>query len=137
MRIEPYLFFDGNCAQAFAYYQQHLGATGVEILPFRGSPAENDIPPEFLDATMHACMKIDGQTIYGSDGMPGEPAERMQGAFLTISVDSDADARRVFEVLAVDGTVIQPLQATFYATSFGMLTDQFGINWMIMREAPQ
>jgi PhnB protein len=134
MKIEPYLFFGGTCAQAFAYYQQHLGATDLMVFPFRGSPAEKDIPAEYLDSTMHASLKLDGQTIMGSDGMPGEPPERMQGAFLSISVDSDAEAKRVFDALSAGGHVIQPLQVTFYASSFAMLTDQFGINWMVMCE---
>lgn len=136
MRIEPYLFFGGKCAEAFAYYQKHLGATDVMVFPFRGSPAEKDIPAQFLDSTMHASMKVDGQTIYGSDGMPGEASEPM-GAYLTISVDSDTEAKRVFDALAPGGKVTQALQPTFYASSFGMLTDQFGINWMVMCETPQ
>jgi PhnB protein len=137
MRIEPYLFFGGKTAQAFAYYKEHLGATDVDILPFRGSPAEKDIPAEYLDSTMHASLKIGGQTIMGSDGMPGEAPERMQGAYLSISVDSDAEAKRVFDALAKGGNVTMPLQQTFYASSFAMLTDQFGVNWMVMCETPQ
>ncbi len=96
-----------------------------------------DMPAEFLDYTMHASLKLDGQTIMASDGMPGEPPERMQAAYLSISVDTDAEAKRIFDALSAGGQVTQPLQQTFWASSFAMLTDQFGVNWMVMCETPQ
>ena len=134
MKVEPYVMFGGQCAQAFAYYQQHLGATDPMIMPFRGSPAEAQAPAEWLDKAMHASIKFDGQTVMGSDGMAGQPPTSMEGCSLTIAVDTDAEAERIFKALADGGTVTMQMEQTFFASRFGAVTDQFGVAWMVICE---
>ncbi len=134
MKVEPYVSFGGKCAQAFAYYQQHLGATNPMIMPFRGSPAEAQAPADWLDKAMHASIKFDGQTIMGSDGMPGEPATPMRGCSLTIAVDTDAEAERIFKALSDGGNVTMEMGQTFFASRFGSVTDRFGVSWMVICE---
>jgi PhnB protein len=137
MKIEPYIFFGGRCAEAMAFYQKHLGGAELCVMTYRGSPAEEGTPPDWLDKAMHASIKVGNQLIMGSDGMPGDKPEPVRSLSLTISVDSDEEARRLFDALSQGGQVTQELQQTFFASSFGMLTDQFGVAWMIIHETPQ
>lgn len=134
MIVEPYVTFGGKCAQAFAYYQKHLGATDPMIMPFRGSPAEAGAPPDWLDKAMHATIKFNGNTVMGSDGMPGQPPERMQGCSLCIAVDTDAEAERIFKALSDGGNITMPMAQTFFASRYGSVTDQFGVSWMVICE---
>ena len=134
MIVEPYVMFGGKCAQAFAYYQEHLGATDPMIMPFRGTPAEAGAPPDWLDKAMHASIKFGSHTVMGSDGMPGQPPTPMQGCSLTISIDSDAEAERIFKALSDGGKVTMPMEQTFFASRFGSVTDRFGVSWMVIHE---
>jgi PhnB protein len=136
MNVYPYVQFGGRCAEAFAYYAQHLGATDSATMPYRGSPAEEMAPPEWRDKVMHGSIKIGNATLMGSDrATKGAPDSRMQGCSLTLAVDTPDDAERVFAALAEDGQVTMPLAPSFFAQRFGMLTDQFGVNWMVISQA--
>jgi PhnB protein len=136
MKINPYIQFGGRCAEAFAFYQQQLGATQVQLWPFRGSPAEQMAPPEWRDKVMHASLTIEGNTLMGSDGMPGQPYEGMKGCSLALHVDTEAEAERYFGALSQGGKVTMALEPSFFARKFGMVTDQFGVAWMVVCEAP-
>ncbi|WP_332877575.1 VOC family protein [Massilia sp. S19_KUP03_FR1] len=85
---------------------------------------------------MHVAMAIGDSVLMGSDGMPGQPLTGMQACSLALSVDSNAQAERIFAALAQDGTVEMPLAPSFFAERFGMVVDQFGASWMVIREAP-
>ncbi len=137
MKLEPYIQFGGNCAQAFAYYQQHLGARDLMIMTFRGSPGEPGTSPDWLDKAMHASVHIDGQRLMGTDGMPGQPHTGMQGCSLTLSADTEVEAERIFEALSDKGKVTLPMETTFFARRFGMVTDQFGVAWMVLCQTPR
>jgi PhnB protein len=137
MKIHPYIQFGGKCAEAFSFYKEHLGATNIELLPWRGSPAEQMAPPDWLDKILHASLTIDGNILMGTDGMPGQPFEGMKGCALSLMVNSEPDAERVFTALSQGGTVTMPLESTFFARKFGMLTDQFGVAWMVVCEEPR
>lgn len=136
MKMNPYLQFGGKCAQAFDYYRQHLGATEVMLMPFRGTPAAQACPPEWHDKVMHGSLTIGGQTLMGSDGMYGQPVEAMKGCALTLAVDTEDEAERIFGALADGGHVTMPMEATFFARKFGTATDQFGVAWMVICEMP-
>lgn len=136
MKINPYMQFGGKCAQAFEYYRQHLGAKDITMMPFRGSPAEQHAPPEWLDKIMHGALTVDGQVLMGSDGMAGQPFEGMHGCSLALNVDTPEQAERLFGALADGGNITAPMEPTFFALKFGMLTDRFGVAWMVICEKP-
>jgi PhnB protein len=135
MKVYPYIQFSGRCAEAFAFYQQHLGATDIVTMPYRGSPAEEMAPPEWRDKIMHGSLRIGDSILMGSDGPANAPSTGMQGCSLTISVDTAEAAERTFAALAQEGTVRMALAPSFFAQRFGMLTDRFGVNWMVICEA--
>jgi PhnB protein len=135
MNVYPYIQFGGRCAEAFAYYQQHLGATDPVTMPYRGSPAEEMAPPEWRDKVMHGSLRIGNATLMGSDAPANGPSSGMQGCSLTLGVDTPEAAERSFGALAQGGKVTMPLAPSFFAQRFGMLTDQFGVNWMVICEA--
>lgn len=136
MKIEPYLMFDGNCAEAFAYYTEHLGGNVVFSMKFNEAPpGENCGPPELGDKIMHACIVIDGNTLMGSDAMSEQcPYEKPRGISLTLNPSTIAEAERLFAALSDGGEVQMPLAQTFWALRFGTCTDRFGIPWMVNLE---
>jgi PhnB protein len=138
VRIDPYLFFDGQCEAAFRFYQQCLGGSLEAMLKFADAPQGGDgapeggaVPAQFADRIMHACLVRDGQTLMGSDTLPSFPYEGIKGCSVSLNVDSIAEAERIFAALSDQGTVQMPLGTTFWAASFGMCTDRFGVPWMI------
>lgn len=130
--ISPYLFFGGHCADAIDFYQKTLGATVGMVMKHRDNPepsAECPLPPGYDDKIMHAEITIRGTMLMLSDGC-GEPSA-FTGFSLTLQADAD-EIDGLFNALAKDGTVTMPLQRTFWTPKFGMLTDKFGIQWMLM-----
>jgi len=129
-----YLTFDGNCAEAFRFYERVLGGKLVALLSARGSPMEPHIPKEALDQIMHARLELDGQFIMGSDALGRY--EKPQGFSSHLGIADPKQADRVFAALAEGGTVTMPIQETFWALRFGMLVDRFGVPWMVNCERP-
>jgi PhnB protein len=130
MKINAYLNFDGQCAEAFRFYERVLGGT-IEIMQTHGdSPMRDQTPPEWHDRIMHVRLVVDDQVLMGSD-FPPQYATKAQGFAVSLHVDDPADAERVFDALAEGGSVGMPLQQTFWAARFGMLTDRFGTPWMV------
>lgn len=137
MPIQPYLFFEGRCEEAIAFYGRALGARVQMLMRNREAPEPPPpgmLPPGSEDKIMHASLAIGDGVVMVSDGMAsGEPRF---GGFSLSHVVADADtARRVFDALADGGRVAMPLGRTFFAPLFGMVTDRFGVSWMIMVEA--
>lgn len=141
MDIQPYLNFDGRCEEAIAFYRQALGAEVVMLAHFGDAPADagdaescaGNTPP--ADKVMHACLQIGKAQILASDCYSAGNPE-FKGISLSLAADDDAAAKRLFEALADGGTVQQPLTATFFASSFGVVTDRFGVSWMIVVAIP-
>lgn len=134
MYVEPYLFFDGRCEEALAFYREAVGAETTFLLRFKDSPEpdqEGCVGPGMEEKVMHAAFKVGDSLIMASDGRcEGKPA--FQGFALTISVRDEAEADRVFDRLAAGGQVQMPLAKTFFSPRFGMLTDRFGVMWMVI-----
>ena len=133
MYIQPYLFFDGRCQEALDYYVSALGAKVEMAMKFKDSPEQPDQKMAQVsgDNIMHASFRIGDSVIMASDGFgKGKPV--FQGVSLSLAVNSVADADRYFSALAKGGTIQQPLTKTFFAPSFGMVTDKFGVPWMVM-----
>lgn len=136
MRLNPYLSFDGNCAEAFAFYEKSLRGNIAFTMRWGESPMADQAPPDFRDKIMHMRMAVAGFTLMGSDAPPGRYT-RPAGMMVSVSVDDPAEADRMFAALAEGGQVSMPIQETFWAQRFGMLTDRFGIPWMVNCEKPQ
>jgi PhnB protein len=135
MQLNPYLLFNGNCEEAFNFYAKCLGGKIVAIARYEGSPMGQSVPPEWSKKVMHARLTFGNAVLMGSDPPPGHQ-DAMKGFQVNINVSDPAEAERVFHALAENGTVRMPIQKTFWAIRFGMLTDQFGTPWMVNCEQP-
>ena len=141
MQVQPYLFFDGRCEEALDFYRTALGAEVTMLMRFKESPGpaspEMCAPtPGTEDKVMHSSFRIGETTLMASDGrVTGHP--EFKGFSLSISAQDDAEAQRLFTALADGGQVQMPLGKTFYASSFGMVADRFGVSWMIIKELEQ
>jgi PhnB protein len=133
MKLNTYLNFHGNCAEAFRFYEKHLGGKVGMVMTFDQAPQEVKIDPEWKKKVLHARMSLGGTDLMGADIPNQQP---MRSVYLTLGVDSDAEAERVWGVLAEGGEIFMPMQETFFATRFGQLRDQFGTSWMIICEKP-
>jgi len=133
MKMNTYVNFAGNCADAFRFYEKHLGGTIGMMMTHGQAPDQSRVNPEWKNAVLHARVSIGGTELMGADIPSAEP---MRSAYLSLGVDSDAEAERIFSALSDGGSVFMPMQETFFATRFGQLRDRFGINWMIIHERP-
>ena len=130
MQLTPYLIFNGDCAEAFKFYEQTLGGKVQSMSKFAGSPAAEHAPPDWGDKVLHASMVIRDQHLMGSDAPPGH-YEKPQGVSVSISLNDPAKGEQIFNALAQGGKTTMPFQKTFWASGFGMCTDRFGIPWMV------
>ncbi len=134
MKVEPYLNFNGRCEEAIEFYKSAIGATVQMLMRFKESPElppSGQFAPEVLDKVMHASLTIGDSRIMVSDGR-NEGATSFSGITLSITASTDAEVKQMFEALSVGGHVTMPLSKTFYSSSFGMLTDRFGVSWMVL-----
>ena len=133
MKMNTYVNFAGTCAEAFRYYEKHLGAKPGMMMTHAQLPEPSRLGPEWKDKVLHARIEIGGTELAAADVPSAEP---MRSAYLTLAVDSDQEAERIFAALADGGRVLMPMEETFFASRFGQVRDRFGINWMILRERP-
>lgn len=130
MKLNPYLNFDGNCEEAFQLYAKVLGGKIGAMVTFAEAPAEARAKPEWRDKIMHARMSFGDNVLMASDAPP-EHYQPMQGLFVSLNVDTPEEAERIWQAFAEGARINMPLQPTFWAQRFGMLTDRFGTPWMI------
>lgn len=134
MTLDVYLNFpDGRCEEALKFYAEILGGDIVSMQRFGEGPME--VPEGAQNHVMHAEFKAGEVFFLASDTMPGQPIVRGNNMSLTISMDNEAEQKKAFDALAEGGTVTMPLEKTFWGAYFGMLTDKFGINWMLSSAA--
>jgi PhnB protein len=144
MQFTPYLNFDGNGAEAMAFYADLFGGQIVHQSTFGEMPPMDGMPPlpeAAKNRLMHAHLQVGSQALMASDTLPEMPGQshdgcaggyqKPQGLWVSIGVDSTTEGRRVFDALAEGGQVAMPFQATFWAAGFGMVTDRFGTPWMV------
>lgn len=135
MQMAPYLCFAGQCEEAFNFYKDCFSGSIPEIHRFGGSPMADQVPAEFHQHVMHVTLIMgNGQVLMGSDAMPGQPFDGMKGITLALNPESLEEAERLFNTLAEGGSVQMPLDKTFWAERFGMMTDRFGTPWMVNYE---
>ncbi|MDM8349760.1 VOC family protein [Pseudomonas sp. sp1636] len=130
MKIHAYLMFDGQCEAAFSFYAKCLGGT-LEMMRYAESPDAGEIPTQFQQRIMHACLTVGDQLLMASDRPPQSPHEGIKGCSISLQVDNLPEAERLYAALAEGGSVQMELQQTFWATRFAMLSDRFGVSWMI------
>lgn len=131
--IRPYLFFGGRCDEALKFYQHAVGAEVLFQMRYNESPVPQPtetLPPDFGDKIMHASVRIGNTEIYASDGQAID--EPHSGYMLAYAAGSVAEADEVFEKLSNGGQVRLALTKTFWSPRYGILTDQFGVTWMVM-----
>lgn len=131
-KVEPYLFFGGRCEEALDFYQQAVGAEVVMTMRYKDNPspeAAASIPEGFEDKVMHATFKIGESTLMASDGC--DESMQFQGFRLSLACANPEEARRAFAELADRGNIQLPLTSTFWSPCFGMVTDRFGVDWMV------
>ena len=138
MQMNPYLLFNGQCEEAFKFYEKCFGGKIVAMLPHEGAPGAEHLPAEWRKKIMHAYMVVGDQALMGSDPPP-QYYQEPKGFSVSLMVKQLAEAESVFHALAEGGQVKMPIQQTFWSPRFGMLVDKFGIPWMVNCEqaAPQ
>jgi len=130
MQLMAYLGFNGQCEEAFKFYQKCLGGKIEAMATHESTPAAQHVPPEWLKKVMHARLNIDGQLLMGADAPPNS-YNPPKGMSVMLWTKDPSEAERIFHALAENGKVDMPIQETFWAARFGMLRDQYGIPWMV------
>jgi PhnB protein len=130
MRLEPYLFFNGRTEEALAFYRNALGAETLSLLYFKDSPEGLSATPEWQDKVMHATFRIGQSIIMASDGVNAATSV-FAGFSISIVADDAASGQKLFDALSVGGDVRMQWQPTFWSSGFGMVSDKFGVPWMV------
>ncbi len=128
--MNPYLLFNGDCESAMKFYEKSLGGKIEAMMTHEGTPMEKMTPPEWRKKIIHARLKLGDKVLMASD-CPPDRYVKPQGFSVNLDIKTPAEAERVFNALAENGNVQMPLQQTFWAARFGMVTDRFGTPWMI------
>lgn len=138
MQVQPYLSFEGRCEEALEFYKKAIGAQVEVMMRFKDAPADGGMsgegcagPMPPADKIMHSSFKVGDSVVMATDGMTSGKAD-FKGISLAFSVKDDAEAKRMFDALSNGGAVMQPLMKTFFASSFGMVADKFGVCWMVV-----
>jgi PhnB protein len=135
MRLNTYLNYGGNCAEAFRFYEQYLGGKITMLMTHAESPTPNpNIPADWKNAVLHAHLTLGETELFGAD-IPGY--QPMRSAYLSLTVDSVKEAERIYKLLSDAGQIFMPMAETFFAERFAMLRDRFGTSWMILHPKPQ
>jgi PhnB protein len=131
--VQPYLMFAGRCEEALAFYGKAIGAKVEMVMRFNESPEPPPpgvLQPGFESKVMHSSFTVGESRLMASDGC--DDKTKFSGFNLSLTVASEAEAKRVFTALSDGGQVTMPLTKTFWSPCFGMLTDRFGVAWMVI-----
>ena len=136
MQVQFYLMFNGRCEEALEFYKKAIGAKVEMVMHFKDAP-EGQCAPGMENKVMHSAFKVGDTVLMASDGMcNGEQAE-FKGISLTLNPRTETECERLFNALAAGGKVFQPLIKTFFSPKFGVVTDKFGVNWMVLVDQQQ
>ncbi|NGY04967.1 VOC family protein [Solimonas terrae] len=133
--LSPYLFFDGNCAEAMQFYAQVLGGK-LDMMRHDQAPPDAQAPQQPAERIMHARLSTDSLVLMASDWMAGQAFPGASGFSLSLGYQDIARARATFDALAAGGEIRMPFGETFWSQGFGMLADRYGTPWMVNVEAP-
>ncbi|WP_397451578.1 VOC family protein [Pseudomonas sp. NA-150] len=135
MKLNTYLIFDGQCEAAFKHYAQALNGNLAMMMRFGEGPESAKLAEQDKNRIMHVRLEVGDQALMGSDTTADYPFQGSKGFSVSVNVNSVAEAERVFSALEAGGSVTMPLSKTFWAERFGMLTDRFGVAWMVNCES--
>ncbi len=139
MQVQPYLFFNGRCEEAAEFYRQTLGAEVTMMMRFSEmpefgadavTPESGHMVPDSGHKIMHMSLQIGDITVMASDGM-GDGGPKFEGFSLSLTTADEAEAKRLFDLLAEGGQIKMPLSPTFWSPCFGSVTDKFGVSWLV------
>lgn len=130
MRLDIYVNYRGVCEEAFRFYEQHLGGKMNGIVKHSEQPNPN-IPADWGAKVLHARIEIGTTVLMGADIPQAEP---MRSAYLTLSLDREEEAERVYALLAEGGEIFMKMEKTGFANRFAMLRDKFGTSWMLLHQ---
>jgi PhnB protein len=130
MQFNVYLYFNGQCEEAFKFYEKILGGKIEMMMPHEGSPAEKEVPSEWQKKILHARMTIGQSVLMASDAPPGRGSSQ-SGFSINIALKDVEQGKKYFDALSAGGNTIMPFGPTFWAKGFGMCQDRFGVPWMI------
>ena len=130
MRLDVYLNYRGNCEDAFRFYERHLGGTITGLVRHKEQPNPN-VATDWGEKVLHARIEIGKTVLMGADIPQSEP---MRSAYLALSVDSEAEAERVYGLLSDGGQIFMKMESTPFANRFAMLRDRFGTSWMLLHQ---
>jgi len=130
-QFEPYLSFNGNCAEAMRFYEKTLGGKIEMMMKFSEAPPDPAHPKVEGDGILHASMTLEGNRLMASDMPPGMPFEPMKGMTVSLAYKTAEEGRKIFDALAAGGQVQMAYGKTFWADGFGMCVDRFGTPWMV------
>jgi PhnB protein len=133
VKLYTYLNYGGNCRQAFEFYATHLGGRITQLSTHGDVPDPSAVPAEWRSAILHARMEI-GDTVLLAADVPPERFQPMRSAYLSLLLDSSANAERIYALLSDGGQVFMKMEETFFAHRFAMLRDRFGTSWMLLHE---
>lgn len=135
-KINPYLFFNGRCEEAIEFYRRSLDAQVHASMRFKDNPDHPkngcNMPPEWENKIMHAELRISENIVFVSDGGCCAEKPAIQGFGLSLAVHTSAEADKFFTALSDGGKVVAPQSKTFFSSRFGMVTDRFGVLWIIL-----
>ena len=131
--VQPHVVFNGTCEQAFRFYERALGGTELMLQRYGDTPMAKAAPADGGEKIIHASLRVGSTLLLGVDFF-GDDYKPPQGFYVVLSVDDQPTAIRAFAALSDGGTVVMPLQETFWSPSFGIVTDRYGISWEINTE---
>ena len=135
--MEAYLSFNGNAAEALAFYAKSLGGKILFSMTFGESPMAKETPDTHKNKIMHATLEARGKQIMASDIPPGMPFDGYKGFSLSVRAKDVKEGEQLFKALSEGGKITMPYAATFWSPGFGMLEDKFGVPWMVNVDQPQ
>ena len=130
MRLDIYVNYRGKCEEAFRFYEQLLGGKITGMVRHGEQPSPN-VPADWKDKVLHARIEIGGTVLMGADVPNAEP---MRSGYLTLTVDQEKDAERIYAVLTDGGEIFMKMEQTPFANRFAMLRDKFGASWMLLHQ---
>jgi PhnB protein len=133
MKLYTYLNYGGNCRQAFEFYAQHLGGKITMLTTHGEQPDSSKVPPAWKHAVLHARIELGDTVLLGAD-VPPERFQPMRSAYLSLLIDSNDEAERIYALLSDGGEIFMRMEETFFAHRFAMLRDRFGTSWMLLHE---
>ena len=133
MTLNIYVNYPGHCREAFRFYEQHLNGRITMMMTHGEGPNAANLPPDQRTAVLHARLELANTILMGADIPKAEP---MRSAYLTLTLDNENEAERVYALLSEGGQVFMKMEKTFFANRFAMLRDKFGTSWMLLHEVP-